>query len=132
MSWQPFEHRREVARQRFDQVQAHVRETQPHRLHQRQVEHRRGARRQADADMSGQAALLGGTHRFFGVAQRQLGLLKEGDTGVRRGDAVDVRCSKRVDNSLSRRLIYRLSADVTMLRSAAARPMLRSSQVRTK
>ena len=48
------------------------------------------------------------------------------------GTPVEVRCSRRVDSSPSRRLICWLRAEVTRPSSVAARPMLPSSTTRTK
>ncbi len=76
--------------------------------------------------------MLGDQHRLVGMAQRELGLRKEGQAGLGRVVPLPVRCSSRVLSSDSSRLICWLRADWTTSRSIAARPMLPSSTMRTK
>jgi len=78
------EHGREVARQTLDHAQPHVRIALAHRLQQRQREHARSGRSEADADVPCQPRLPCGLGGGVGMADRELCLAEEGQSRIGR------------------------------------------------
>jgi hypothetical protein len=82
--------------------------------------------------VAGQARLAGGEDGIIGMTQRQLRLGVESEPALVGVTPREVRCSRRMASSFSRRAICWLSAETPIFRSSAARPMLPVSTMRTK